>query len=84
MVAVSITTAENRKFRTQEGVKIVSRKIVIRVLTFYTLKKFVVGLNVPYDEPFLAEKNMSITYDGINSAFMLAVFRAQKAFWSRI
>ncbi len=81
MVAVSTTAAENRNFRTQEGIKIASRKIIIRVLTFYTLTTFLVGLNVPYDEPLLADKNISTTYSGTNSAFILAAVRAQKTFW---
>jgi yeast amino acid transporter len=79
--AVSITAAENRKFRTQEGVKISTRKIAIRIVILYTLMTFVVGLNVPYDEPLLTNRDISSLNSGTHSAFILAAVRAHKQFW---
>ncbi|KIW79484.1 hypothetical protein Z517_06096 [Fonsecaea pedrosoi CBS 271.37] len=79
--AVTITAAENRELRTYEGVKISSRKIAIRIILLYSLTTFTVGLNVPYDEPLLANRDISVLDNGTHSAFILAAIRAGKKFW---
>ncbi|KIW92733.1 uncharacterized protein Z519_06581 [Cladophialophora bantiana CBS 173.52] len=79
--AVTVTAAENRELRTYEGVKISSRKIAIRIILLYSLTTFTVGLNVPYDEPLLANKDISVLDNGTHSAFVLAAIRAGKRFW---
>ncbi|OQU96993.1 hypothetical protein CLAIMM_02998 [Cladophialophora immunda] len=79
--AVTITAAENRELRTYEGVKISSRKIAIRIILLYSLTTFTVGLNVPYDEPLLANRDISVLDNGTHSAFVIAAIRAGKKFW---
>ncbi|OCT45696.1 proline-specific permease [Cladophialophora carrionii] len=81
--AVTVTAAENRELRTFEGVKISSRKIAMRIILLYSLATFTVGLNVPYDEPLLVNREISALDNGTHSAFVLAAIRAGKTFWPR-
>lgn len=81
IVIVSVTAAENKNFRRLEGVKISSRKLMIRILILYTFATFAVGLNVPNDEPLLADQNISAGRSGTHSAFILAAVIAHKRFW---
>lgn len=81
--AVTVTAAENRKLRTYEGVKISSRKIAMRIILLYSLTTFTVGLNIPYDEPLLANRDITVLDNGTHSAFILAAIRAGKKAWPR-
>jgi amino acid transporter len=81
--AVTVTAAENRELRTFEGVKISSQKIAMRIILLYSLATFTVGLNIPYDEPLLVNREISALDNGTHSAFVLAAIRAGKTFWPR-
>lgn len=81
IIIVSVTAAENKNFRRLEGVKISSRKLMIRILILYTFATFAVGLNVPNDEPLLAGQNTTAGRSGTHSAFILAAVIAHKRFW---
>ncbi|KAF2094250.1 hypothetical protein NA57DRAFT_80663 [Rhizodiscina lignyota] len=52
---VAITAAENHDLRREETIKLASRKISLRIILFYSLSVFVVGLNVPYTDSQLQQ-----------------------------
>jgi amino acid transporter len=53
----------------------------MRIILLYTLTTFTVGLNVPYDEPLLTNRDISVVDNGVHSAFILAAIRAGKTVW---
>jgi amino acid transporter len=70
---VAITAAENKDLRTEETVKIATRKIVLRLIVLYTLATFTVGLNVPYNYPLLVDPEVISFGFGQNSAFVISM-----------
>jgi yeast amino acid transporter len=78
---VAITAAENKDLRTEETMKIATRKISLRIITLYTLATFTVGLNVPYSYPLIQDdKVISFGY-GENSAFVISTVLNQLRYW---
>ena len=69
---IAITAAENRDLRTEETVKIATRKISLRIIILYTLATFVVGLNVPYTYPTIVDNAIISFGYGQNSAFVVS------------
>jgi amino acid transporter len=67
---IAITAAENKDLRTEETVKIGTRKISLRIITLYTLATFTVGLNVPYTYPTIVDNAVISFGFGQNSAFV--------------
>ncbi|KAJ4094501.1 hypothetical protein NW760_012670 [Fusarium oxysporum] len=67
---IAITAAENKHLRTEETVKIGTRKISLRIITLYTLATFTVGLNVPYTYPTIVDNAVISFGFGQNSAFV--------------
>ncbi|KAI5922067.1 amino acid permease-domain-containing protein [Camillea tinctor] len=69
---IAITAAENRDLRTEETIRIGTRKIALRIILLYTLATFTVGLNVPYTYPLIVDtKVISFGY-GQNCVFVIA------------
>ncbi|KAK7958387.1 hypothetical protein PG988_013235 [Apiospora saccharicola] len=69
---IAITAAENRDLRSEETVKIGTRKISLRIILLYTLATFTVGMNVPYTYPLIEDtKVISFGY-GQNCVFVIA------------
>lgn len=81
METVSVTAAENKKYVAQHRIKMSTRKIVLRILLLYTLATFVVGLNVPSDDPSIRNPDIQALGGGQHSAFVIAAVRAGKTFW---
>ena len=73
--AVSITAPENKDLETEESIKLATRKISLRILLLYTLGTFVVGLNVPYDDPQLREADVNAINNGAGAVFIVAAVR---------
>jgi amino acid permease len=69
---IALTGPENRDLEKYEAIKIASKKLAFRLTILYTLATFTVGLNVPYDDPYLAQAAWSSIHGGQNSAFVLA------------
>ncbi|KAH7012829.1 amino acid permease-domain-containing protein [Ilyonectria destructans] len=69
---IAITAAENKHLRTEETVKIATRKISLRIITLYTLATFTVGLNVPYTYPTIVDHAVISFGFGQNSAFVVS------------
>lgn len=78
---VAITAAENKDLRTEETVKIATRKIVIRIITLYTLATFTVGLNVPYTYPLIVDYHIITFGYGQNSAFLISTVLNRMRYW---
>jgi yeast amino acid transporter len=72
---IAITGPENRDLEKYEAIKLASKKLTLRLTLLYTLAAFAVGLNVPYDDPYLAQAAWSSIHGGQNSAFVLAAIR---------
>ena len=73
--AVSITAPENKDLETEESIKLATRKTSLRILLLYTLGIFVVGLNVPYDDPQIVNSDVNSFANGAHSAFVVAAVR---------
>ncbi len=69
---ISITAAENKDLRTEETIKIATRKISMRIITLYSLATFAVGLNVPYTYPTIVDTQVISFGYGQNSVFVVA------------
>lgn len=69
---IAITAAENRDLRTEETVKIATRKISLRIITLYSLATFAVGLNVPYTYETIVDDRVISFGFGQNSAFVVS------------
>ena len=78
---VAITAAENRNLRTEETIKLATRKISLRIITLYTLATFTVGLNVPYTYPLIQDKAVISFGFGENSAFVIATVLNHLRVW---
>lgn len=78
---VAITAAENKDLRTEETMKIATRKIVLRIVTLYTLATFTVGLNVPYTYPLIRDNAVISFGYGENSAFLIATVLNRMRHW---
>lgn len=72
---IFFTAAENRDLRKSESLKLATRKITVRVLVLYALCAFTVGLNVPWDDEYLADLTTSGIHGGQNSVFIIAAIR---------
>ncbi|KAI0407617.1 amino acid permease-domain-containing protein [Xylaria palmicola] len=69
---IAITAAENRDLRTEETIKIGTRKIALRIILLYSLATFTVSFNVPYTYPQLVDdKIISFGY-GQNCVFVIS------------
>ncbi|KAI0974013.1 amino acid permease-domain-containing protein [Xylaria arbuscula] len=69
---IAITAAENRDLRSEETVKIGTRKIALRIILLYSLATFTVGFNVPYTYPQIVDhKIISFGY-GQNCVFVIS------------
>ncbi|KAL9044869.1 MAG: hypothetical protein Q9214_002024 [Letrouitia sp. 1 TL-2023] len=73
--AVSITAPENKDLEKRENIKLATRKISLRIILLYSLGAFVVGLNVPYDDPQLSDTSVSALTNGAHSIFVVAAVR---------
>ncbi|KAI1862630.1 uncharacterized protein JN550_010155 [Neoarthrinium moseri] len=69
---IAITAAENRDLRTEETVKIGTRKIALRIILLYALAAFTVGTNVPYTYPLLEDKNVIFFGYGHNCVWVIS------------
>lgn len=78
---VAITAAENRDLRTEETIKIATRKISLRIITLYTLATFTVGLNVPYTYPLIVDNSVISFGYGQNSAFVISAVINRLRHW---
>jgi yeast amino acid transporter len=78
---VAITAAENKDLRTEETMKIATRKISLRIITLYTLATFTVGLNVPYNDPSIIDNNVISFGYGQNSPFLVATVLNRLRHW---
>ncbi|KAH8892810.1 hypothetical protein GQ53DRAFT_763933 [Thozetella sp. PMI_491] len=78
---ISITAAENKDLRTEETVKIATRKISLRIITLYTLATFTVGLNVPYTYPMIADNQVISFGYGQNSVFVVSTVINRMTGW---
>jgi amino acid permease len=79
--AIAISAPENKDLEKYETVKIATKKLVIRLTVLYTLATFAGGLNVPMDDPYLAQANWSSIHGGQNSLFILAAVRNRLRGW---
>lgn len=79
--AISITARENREFNTPQGIKISTRKLAIRIIVLYVLSTFIVGLNIPYDDPNIQDPDIAGLPGGERSTFIIAAVHAHKTFW---
>jgi amino acid transporter len=61
--------------------KIATRKIVIRIVTLYTLATFTVGLNIPYTYPLIRDNAVISFGYGENSAFLIATVLNRMRHW---
>jgi amino acid transporter len=78
---VAITAAENKDLRIEETMKIATRKIVLRIITLYTLATFTVGLNVPYTYPLIVDNQVISFGYGQNSAFLISTVLNRMRYW---
>jgi amino acid transporter len=78
---VAITAAENKDLRTEETVKIATRKICLRLILLYTLATFTVGLNVPYTYPTMSDPSVISFGFGENSAFVVSTVLNRLRVW---
>lgn len=78
---VAITAAENRDLRNEETMKIATRKIVLRIVTLYTLATFTVGLNVPYTYPLIVDNAVISFGYGENCAFLISTVLNRMRSW---
>jgi amino acid transporter len=78
---VSITAAENKQLDRDEGIKLATRKISLRVILLYSLLVFTVGLNVPYTDYNLRDSSISSIRKGQNSPFVLAMVHSGVTGW---
>lgn len=84
--SVAISAAEARDPESeqhQEAIKLATRKLSLRVIVLYTLSTFVVGLNVPYNDPNLTNPAINALGNGVSSAFILAAVRNGVTGWPR-
>ena len=72
---VAITAPENKDLETEESIKLATRKISLRIILLYTLGVFVVGLNVPDDDPQLIDTSVNALNNGAHSIFVIAAVR---------
>jgi amino acid transporter len=80
---VAITAAENKDLRTEETIKIATRKICLRLIILYTLATFTVGLNVPYTYPTIADPEVISFGFGQNSAFVVSAVLNRLQGWPK-
>jgi yeast amino acid transporter len=78
---VAITAAENKDLRTEETMKIATRKISLRIITLYTLATFTVGLNVPYTYPLIQDNSVISFGYGKNSPFLISTVLNRLRHW---
>ena len=52
---IAVSGPENKDLEMFETIKIATKKLTIRLTLLYTLATFAGGLNVPYDDPYLAQ-----------------------------
>jgi yeast amino acid transporter len=78
---VAITAAENKDLRTEETMKIATRKISLRIITLYTLATFTVGLNVPYTYPLIKDTQVISFGYGQNCAFLISTVLNRMRYW---
>ncbi len=69
---IAITAHENKDLRTEETIKIATRKICLRIIVLYTLATFAVGLNVPYTYPTIQDTAIISFGYGENSIFVVS------------
>jgi amino acid permease len=84
--SVAISAAEARdpdSERYEDAIKLATRKISLRIILLYSLATFTVGLNVPYDDPNLADAAINSLGNGRHSAFIIAAVRNNITFWPR-
>lgn len=79
--AVSITAAENKDLERDEGIKLATRKISLRVILLYTLFVFTVGLNLPIDDSNLRDYSVNSIRRGQYSAIVIACVRSGVTGW---
>lgn len=78
---IAISGPENRDLEKHETIKIATKKLTIRLTLLYTLAAFAGGLNVPYDDPYLAQAKWNSINGGQNSLFILAAVRNRLRGW---
>lgn len=78
---VAVTAAENKDLDRDEGIKLATRKISLRVILLYTLFVFTVGLNVPYDDSNLRDYSVNSIRRGQYSAIIIACVRSRITGW---
>jgi len=78
---IALSGPENKDLEKHETIKIATKKLTIRITVLYTFATFAGGLNVPYDDPYLAQANWSSIRGGQNSLFILAAVRNHLHGW---
>lgn len=78
---IAVSGPENKDLEKFETIKIATKKLTIRLTLLYTLATFAGGLNVPYDDPYLAQASWSSIRGGQNSLFILAAVRNHLRGW---
>jgi amino acid transporter len=78
---IAITAAENKDLRTEETVKIATRKISLRIITLYSLATFAVGLNVPYTYPTIVDHEVISFGYGQNCVFVVSTVLNRLSGW---
>ena len=78
---IAITAHENKDLRTEETIKIATRKISLRIITLYSLATFAVGLNVPYTYPLIRDTAVISFGYGQNSVFVISTVLNRLTGW---
>lgn len=78
---IALTASENKHLEKYETIKMGSKKLTLRISILYILCTFVGGLTVPYNDPMLADIQLSNTLGAQNSIFVLAAVRHGLTGW---
>ncbi|KAK3941891.1 amino acid permease-domain-containing protein [Diplogelasinospora grovesii] len=78
---IAITAAENRDLRSEETIKLSTRKISLRIITLYSLAAFAAGLNVPYTYPLIVDQAVISFGYGQNSVFVISTVLNRMTGW---
>jgi yeast amino acid transporter len=78
---IAITAHENKDLRTEETIKIATRKISLRIILLYSLATFAAGLNVPYTYPLIQDTAIISFGFGQNSVFVISTVLNRLTGW---
>ncbi len=78
---IAVSACENKDLRTEETIKIATRKLSLRIITLYALATFTVGLNVPYTYPMIQDQAIISFGFGENSVFVVSTVLNRLTGW---